>query len=367
MSTFQVTIEKLKLLPHNNADSLEIAQIRGYQAVVAKGIHTDGNLIAYIPEAGVVPEWLISKMELTGRLAGSNHNRVKAIKLRSELSQGLVYPLSKNNDKWYLSNEKDQIEVKEGDDVTDFLGVEKYIPEIPTHMAGEVYNAYGKTVKFDIENIKNYPNVLKDGEEVVVTEKTHGTWCCLGVYPNDTGFEHIVASKGNSEKGLAFKDNDVNTKNVYMQMFKSDPKYLDTLIALSWNYNTSPIYMLGEIFGAGIQDLTYGSKNKQFRVFDIYVGQPGQGYYLDSDVVMYLCNKHNIQTMPILYSGPFNKEKIMEVTSGKETLSGSEAHIREGVVIRPKYERRDEEIGRVILKSISPDYLLRKGNATEFT
>lgn len=367
MSTFNVTIEKINLLPHHNADALEIAQIRDYQAVVAKGIHTDGNLIAYIPEAAVVPEWLITKMNLTGRLAGSKHNRVKAVMLRSVLSQGLVFPLSKIDDKWFLVNDTTQLEVKEGDVVTTFLGIEKYVPEIPTHMSGEVYNAFGKTLKFDIENIKNYPNVIKEGEEIVVTEKTHGTFACMGVYPNEKEFECIITSKGNSEKGLAFKDNEVNTKNVYMQMFKSDPKYKDTLISLSWNYLNQPIYMLGEIFGNGIQDLTYGSKNKQFRVFDIYVGQPGQGRYLDPEVVHYLCNKHNIQVMPVLYSGPFSKEKIMEVTSGKETISGSEVHIREGVVIRPKYERRDLEIGRVILKSISPDYLLRKGNATEFT
>ena len=48
------------------------------------------------------------------------------------------------------------------------------------------------------------------------------------------------------------------------------------------------------------------------------------------------------------------------------TVLGSAAHIREGVVIRPRTERHDDRTGRVILKSVSGDYLTRKGDTTEF-
>ncbi len=40
-------------------------------------------------------------------------------------------------------------------------------------------------------------------------------------------------------------------------------------------------------------------------------------------------------------------------------------HIREGIVMVPAVERRDARIGRVCLKSVSADYLTRKGG-TEF-
>ncbi len=58
-------------------------------------------------------------------------------------------------------------------------------------------------------------------------------------------------------------------------------------------------------------------------------------------------------------------ETVEQLTNGKEAVSGEEANIREGVVIRPTEERRELELGRVILKSVSEKYLLRK-NATEF-
>jgi len=64
--------------------------------------------------------------------------------------------------------------VEVGDNVIVFLGITKYEPPIPICMAGEVFNAHGKTIKYDIENYKMHPDVLNVGEEVVMTEKLHG-------------------------------------------------------------------------------------------------------------------------------------------------------------------------------------------------
>ncbi len=113
---------------------------------------------------------------------------------------------------------------------------------------------------------------------------------------------------------------------------------------------------------------------KTFRVFDIYVGAPGKGTYLNgpqvNDIVIEMNKVANgtvqIEYVPELYRGPFDKKVLAEYTDGKETASGTEAHMREGVVIRPVVERRDDDIGRVILKSVSEKYPLRK-DATEYT
>ena len=71
--------------------------------------------------------------------------------------------------------------------------------------------------------------------------------------------------------------------------------------------------------------------------------------------------------VPILYTGPFSIESMEEFTNGKETVSGKEACIREGIVVRVAEERHEENLGRVILKSVSAAYLLRKGEVTEST
>ena len=70
--------------------------------------------------------------------------------------------------------------------------------------------------------------------------------------------------------------------------------------------------------------------------------------------------------VPTLYEGPFERERALGLANGRETVSGTGAHLREGIVIRPQTPREDEEIGRVVLKHVSGDYLTRKGERTEY-
>lgn len=68
MSTFKVPVEVVTIEPHPNADALEIANIQGFQAIVRKGQFQTGQLIAYIPEAAIVPDDLLESMGLMGAL-----------------------------------------------------------------------------------------------------------------------------------------------------------------------------------------------------------------------------------------------------------------------------------------------------------
>lgn len=70
--------------------------------------------------------------------------------------------------------------------------------------------------------------------------------------------------------------------------------------------------------------------------------------------------------MPLLYEGPFDREQVLALADGRETISGTNAHLREGVVIRPVVPRDAEEIGRVILKHIGAKYLTRSGDRREY-
>lgn len=188
MSTFSVKVRKIEILPHSNADALELAKVDDYRCVVKKGQYKTGDLVVYIPEAAIVPEWILkqynfwNEKENKGMLAGSEGNRVKAIKLRGELSTGIVIPVITEfpnglpYGKGFIRNLiGEELFLNEGDDVSEFLGITKWSPPIPVHMAGEVFNAGSHlTVNYDIENIKAYPTVLQEDEEVVITEKLHG-------------------------------------------------------------------------------------------------------------------------------------------------------------------------------------------------
>lgn len=384
MSSFSVKIRRVAIEPHPNADAIELAQVDGYQSIVAKGQYKTGDLVAYIPEQAVLPEWLIQALNLEGKLAGKNKNRVKPVKLRGVVSQGLCYPVEHHvpekaisNALKYLGNDGQfhhQV-VQEGEDVTELLGIEKYEPPIPVHMAGEVYNAHGMTINFDVENIKSWPNVLQEGEDVVVTEKLHGSWCCYGFHP-DLGMETpIITSKGLSSKGLALKINDANKNNIYMrafenlckdtiwggpitivEQFKADARH----VVSQHEPDNEAFYLLGEVAGPGIQkNFDYGLKQVQFYLFDVAFIKNGSVCYVDDDDLDEVAKILNINKVPILYRGPYSDDLLERYTSGTESISNT--HIREGIVITPCKERYDSQLGRVKLKSVSDQYLLSNG------
>ena len=374
MSTFEVKVYPLRIEEHPNADALELAVVGDYRSIVRKGQFKTGDLGVYIPEAAIVPENVLFQLGLIDKLAGKDKNRVKAIKLRGILSQGIVLPVTQDGDRGtvYISYTDpetgidDYLTVNEGDEVSEFLHIVKYEPPIPVHMAGEVFNAHGYTINYDIENIKKFPDVLTEKDLVMITEKLHGTWTCFGYHPDVN--QPIVTSKGLSGRGLAFKFNDENKDNLYIRSFMSTADGLGRTIidrVRETLVDGLPVYILGETFGRGVQDLHYGLDKPSFRAFDIYVGNPGQGRYLSGTEFMRVCGDVGLETVPILHLGGFSKEVVNELTDGKDTITG--AHIREGVVIRGLIEDlRHDELGRVILKSVSEAYLLRTGDATEF-
>ena len=361
MAAFTVQVVSVTIEPHDNADALEVARIGGYFSVVGKGAFRTGDLVAYIPEQSIVPESILAELGLTGRLAGSKANRVKAIRLRGVLSQGICYPARPG----WIS----------GQDVTEELGVVKYEPPVPVAMSGRIYGAgHDRTLRYDIENIKRYSDALVAGEQVVFTEKIHGTWAQLGlVSPQLAHPEHgrlVVASKGFASRGLAFvPDAPENDSNLYLRI----ARHLDIAARIERVFSTTgaSVFVLGEVFGRGVQDLAYGASAESdaalgFRVFDVYVGEPGIGEYLDDASLSTAVAAMGLSRVPVVYRGPLSTAVLAEHTGGRESVSGQGTHLREGVVVRPCVERRHPHLGRVQLKSINPKYLTRKGG-TEFS
>lgn len=355
---FEVRVYRLVVEPHPDpeATAIALARVGDYRSVVRKGEFVTGDLAAYIPEGALVPAPVLEALGLTGRLAGAEKNRVKAIRLRGVLSQGLVLPARPG---W-----------EEGQDVQEELGVTKYQPPIPVYMAGEVFAIPdNNTVAFDIENIKKYPDILREGELVHMTEKIHGTFCQVGwmpeAHPEAIEGHFFVASKGLGGKGLVFKDNAENARNVYLQVVFA--LELPRRMREVFGEPREPVIVMGEVFGHSIQDLSYQqvSGRPGFRVFAIARGYRGARRYLDDAALDAALVGLGLERVPVLYRGPFSKEILATYTDGKETVSGRGAHLREGLVVVPCEERYHPEIGRVALKSVSDAYLLRKGDATE--
>ncbi|MEU3617261.1 RNA ligase (ATP) [Streptomyces sp. NPDC006872] len=354
MSTLRVTAEVLTIHEHPNADALELAQVGLYRAVVAKGAYRTGEAALYIPEQSVLPTGLVEELGLTGRLAGSRSDRVKAVRLRGELSQGIVCRPKA------LADVDLALAAAEGADFAERLGIVKWVPPIPPTMSGEVEAALDLLPWVDIENIQRYPDIFEPGEPVVLTEKLHGTACLLTYVADE---ERVyVSSKGFGAKSLALAE---DPRNLYWRAVRGH-RVAEAAAGLAERLGARRIGIFGEVYGAGVQDLTYGADGRRdtlgYAVFDVSAEIDGTLRWLDAAELL----EGRLPLVPRLFEGPYDSGRVLEIATGRETVSGRELHLREGVVIRPAVERYSPVTGgRAIAKAVSGAYLTRKGG-TEY-
>jgi len=324
MSSLFVKVCRFERLPHPNADSMFVAVPDGtaWRCCVRHDQFENEELGIYIPVDSLLPEELAAELKLPNITPGEPY-RIRTIRLRGQLSQGLLLP---NKGRF-----------KEGQDVAAELGIVKYVE--PPPVDEDLRNFPSEFIKYtDIENIMNYPTVLRDGEEVVMTEKIHGktfraAWINdeLWVGSRITAFKPEVNSKWNQ----------VAERYGLRDMLSQFPNMV----------------VYGELFGRGVQSLHYGDEKgiPDLRLFDIY--EPDR--YLDYDEFLQVSSFLKVPIVPLVYRGVFNEDVLAEHTSGRSLFGDN---IREGVVVKPTKERWDFDsgLGRVILKSVSPEFLLKQ-------
>lgn len=324
MSSLIVKVRSFERLPHPTADKMFIAIPSGTSWRVCCNIESwaGEDLGIYIPVDSLLPVEMAAGMGLINAQEGEPY-RVRTIRLRGQLSQGMMIP---NRGRF-----------AEGEDVAEILGITKYVEPDPDNE--DLRRFPQEFVKYtDIENIMNFPDVLHKGEEVVMTEKIHGgTFRCA--WTND---EFYCGSAR-----AAFKP-DVSSKWL-------DVAHKYGLVEKMRQYPNVVVY--GELFGAGVQSLRYGLDDSwDLRIFDIYLGSEDR--YVNYDEMVEWCKVLDLPMVPLIYRGAFSESVLTEHTTGTSTLAD---HIREGVVVKPVVERWDfdNSLGRVILKSINPDYALK--------
>ena len=305
----------IKLQQHPNADSLSLVLVGDFQCAVRTADWKDGDLAVYSPPDSVVPE--TKEFEFLGK-----HRRIKARKLRGEWSVGLLIPAPSN--------------AKVGDDYMEQLGIVHYEPQVCGHFTtggDNITPPSGFIPTYDVLNFRKYSKLFQDGEEVIVTEKIHGAnarFVCVNdvMYCGSRKF---------------WKQEDPN--NLWWKAL------LHNTALEAWLRHHQDLVVYGEVFGQ-VQNLKYGSTdgNIFFAAFDILKGDK----WLDFD------EAHEIGAplpwVPLVYRGPFDKDKILEFAEGDSSYPGAN-HYREGVVVKPIHERTDRRIGRVQLKVVGNRYL----------
>jgi RNA ligase (TIGR02306 family) len=149
---------------HPNTDRLEIAEMLGWQLVVAKVEHHAGERVIYVPPDAVVPPEVSDAAGATKYL---HKGRVRATRLRGEPSYGFTL--------------RAPPAVALDTNLAETLGIVKYKPPLratandaaPPHPLFERYT--------EIETLRNVPRMFRLDERVIVTEKIHGANCRVGL------------------------------------------------------------------------------------------------------------------------------------------------------------------------------------------
>ena len=321
MSQFKIEVVAIdNVSNHPNADRLDIAQVRGWRCVVGRDQFKTGEAAVYIPIDSVLPEALVKELGIEK----GYRNRVKSIKLRGEFSQGL---LMKPREGWKIN-----------DDVGDALQITKWEEPIPVEMRGVMAPRDPRFVQYtDIENIKNYPTVFTPEDNIIVTEKIHGTNWRAANFDGDILVGSHRTNLKESESNLYWRG--ATLLGVKEKLLPGEQ-------------------IFGEIYGAGVQDLTYGKAPGEIAVaiFDVMK----DGKFLNyKDLQDFLESKGwSKMYPPMLYGGPYS-DKVIELAKGYSIIH--HAQIKEGVVIKMWEETYDPKLaGRKILKAIGEQYLLRK-------
>jgi RNA ligase (TIGR02306 family) len=403
-SQLHVTVERLKnVRPHPNAERLDLAEVNGWQTVVGKDKYKDGDLVVYFPPDTLLPEAAIKFFGIETIVHGG---RIRQAKLRGEPSFGLVTDLPSSqaardracdlltdggvHGDSELGRLCDRImnamtmTYAEGDDVAEFYGATKYEPP-PRVERGQVTDAIPDNPMFpkytDIENLRNHPHIFESGEPVAVFEKIDGTNSRIAIIggignvePDIIEFaqnmtldqfhrgaesypDRLLAGSMRLARKVPATPADLCINTYWMPW--SIPEVRKMMLDLSRYYKQVELY--GEAYGGsitgGCKGMKYGFETQtQYRAFDLLI----DGHFLSVEELLNTLTKYGVPFAPMLARDlPFEFESVKLLASGTSTLPGAN-HIKEGVVVRPVIERRDPKLGRVILKYVTDEYLLKK-------
>lgn len=348
---WKVSKEVVEVKPHANADSLEVLKVGQLQLVAGKGNYKSGDVVVVIPEKSVIPPGPI--LDAFGKyLVGPEKNRVKGIRLRGEPSEAITWPVDDLDDAVvgegdaYEWNRTAAQEATFGEDISAHLGIAKYEPPIPDEMRGQVVKLdvpSNALIKHDCYQFAAYADQFSPEDQVVVTEKIHGSQLNYVLHDG----EESVSSKGIMGRDLRIKE---APNNVYWRAVRHSG-----LRELAQEITTSPgpsvVQMVGEVVPVQ-KGFDYGlsGDEKAALIFELV---------LDGVPVPFDDLPPEIRDLwvPILYRGPLKDADLPRLAKGRETVSGEERHIREGVVVSPADPTKRAEDGtRLRLKILNPKY-----------
>ena len=351
------TVQKIsKVEKIENADKIEKVYVNGWEVVVKKGEFKENDLIVFVEIDSIVPE----RPEF--EFLRDRKFRVRTIKLRKQISQGLVCPLSiLPNKKW-----------KEGDDVTDILGVKKYDPELEeeNNLIKNNKKKYKNPIIKYFMRFKWFRNLFLPQE----TKMTFPNWCTktdetrvqnlVKMFEAErnlgtlfTGTEKIDGQSatytlkrvGRNKFDFAVCSRNLRLKEDDSNYWKIARRYNLEKVLKDLIGDKDYVTIQGEIYGQKIQGNKYKLNDIDFRVFNLIY--PDRN--VPTEEFTEILTKYGIKSVPIVvqnYKLPDTIHDIVEFSKGDSVLLKRK---REGIVFR-NYDKN------ISFKVINPEFLLEE-------
>ena len=333
------TIKKITdINPIEGADKIELVTVGGWKVVVAKNVgHKVGDLVVYCEIDSFLPireefEFL-RKSSYKKMSDGTEGFRLKTIRLRGQISQGLILPI-------VVLNPPDTniyITPFEGLDVTEMLGIVKYEPPIPAELAGKVKGLFPSFIrKTDEERIQNLTSEYEEfkKQKFYVTEKLDGSSATF--YYKDGVF-------GVCSRNLELLETEGNTFWKVARELNLENKMKDFGVNIS---------VQGELIGEGIQGNPYKIKGQTVRFFNLFDIDLQE--YHSFNMTKKSLEVMGLEMVPVVdefFTLPDTVDEILKYAEDKSKLNPD--FDREGIVIRT-LDRK------VSFKVISNQFLLNE-------
>jgi len=324
-----------EILPIDGADKIVCVKILGWQCVALKTEFSINDKCIFFEIDSVLP---IASWNDHLRKDPIKPLRIKTIRLRGVLSQGLALPIS------ILP----QGEYEVGQDVTELVRVEKYEAVVPAHLSGISKGNFPAFLhKTDETRLQSEPRVLDEaiskGLVLVGTLKMDGT--SFTAYRRDADFGvcsrniHLRESEDNAHWKMA-------RKLKLEEILRSEPRNL---------------CIQGEMVGPGIQANRMGFKEVDLYLFNLFDIDTGK--YAGYNELVEFGKKHNIKVVPLVAQKDFGfgetatVSKMLEVALALNYDNGTPA---EGIVWRSACDTYSDVLkGRMSFKTISSRFLLK--------
>lgn len=311
--------------PIEGADKIELAIVDGWKVVVAKDVnHKVGDKVVYCEIDSflpIEPEFEFLRKSSFKKMIDEEGFRLKTIKLRGQVSQGLIIPLDDAINVMKRRNGEVYREMLEiGMDVTQLLGIQKYEPPIPAELAGKVKGLFPsflrKTDEERIQNLKEEFDEWKNSDNTFyVTEKLDGSSATFYI--------------NNDEFGVCSRNLDLlETENNSFWKVARELDLENKMREFGGNFS-----LQGELVGEGIQGNPYKIKGQTIRIFNVF--DIDEDKYLPLDEFKFFVNHLGLDTVPILneeFKLPNSIDELLAYADDKSVLNSN--FDREGVVIR---------------------------------